>query len=143
MGRQTTLDDIQHEILRTRFKDPRIHMALCHGTIGAPRLLDEPYNGITLDKQLDLQVKRFIKDPHRFRIAWQESTIYLSQIFKWFGEDCIGVYESKVKPGKLNEKDRAILSFFYPYLMDKDQAFLEWGKAGIQYTKYDWSLNDQ
>ncbi len=142
-GQQMTLDHIKHEILRKRFHEPRMHMALTDGAKGSPRLLNVPYSGDTLDKQLDLQTRRFLRDPKYFHIAWAQNTIFLSSLFKWFGQDYIGICENKIKLGKLNKKDRAILSFIHPYLSDKDQAFIEWGKASLQYLKFDWSLNHQ
>ena len=38
-GRQVSLDDIEHEIMRPTFKDPRVHYAVNCASIGCPNLL--------------------------------------------------------------------------------------------------------
>ena len=52
-GEVITLDDIEHNILRPQFKDPRVHFAVNCASRGCPPLLAEPYTGSRLDKQLN------------------------------------------------------------------------------------------
>ncbi|MHC4703653.1 MAG: DUF547 domain-containing protein, partial [Planctomycetota bacterium] len=45
MGKDLTLNHIEHEILRKKFDEPRIHMAMVCAAMGCPPLRYEPYRG--------------------------------------------------------------------------------------------------
>ena len=45
MGRELTLDGMEHDILRKQFNEPRAHMALVCASLGCPVLRPEPYTG--------------------------------------------------------------------------------------------------
>jgi hypothetical protein len=141
-GQSLTLDEIEHQILRKQFQEPRIHVALVCAAQSCPPLRQEPYQADRLDQQLDDQVRRFLASPHGFKLDRKESKVYLSQIFQWFGED----WEPKfaVEQGFTgSRKERAVLNFIAPYLTPDDRTYLEQGNYKIQYLEYDWRLNRQ
>ena len=47
-GRAVSLDDIEHEILRGRFAEPRIHFAINCGSNGCPPMRPSAYKGAAL-----------------------------------------------------------------------------------------------
>jgi hypothetical protein len=120
-----TLDHIEHDILRPRFKDPRIHFAINCASISCPPLLNEPYEGTELNRQLNQVTKDFINDPNRNYI--KGNSLYVSRIFKWFREDFNG----------------DVLSFFKRYAEGNllDQLNALGSDAGIEYLPYNWGLN--
>ena len=124
-GDVITLDDIEHNILRPRFKDPRVHFAINCASLSCPSLASEPYVGSTLDRQLDDATRGFINNPKRN--YFEGNTLYVSQIFKWFKED-------------FNED---IVGFFIKYADEGLKKELEIKKQAIKisYLRYDWSLN--
>jgi hypothetical protein len=141
MGEELTLDQIEHEILRKDFDEPRLHMGIVCASIGCPILRPEPFIGDKLDQQLDEQTVEFIALDRNFKIDKEENKVYLSSIFKWFGED----FESKFAAenqfaGK--DKERAVLNFISQYLETQNQTYLTEGNYQISYLNYDWSLND-
>ncbi len=141
MGEELTLDQIEHEILRKQFDEPRIHMGLVCASIGCPLLRQEPFTANKLDQQLNEQTLEFLALDRNFKINKDENKVYLSSIFKWFGED----FESKhgaenQYTGK--EKERAVLNFINQYLESQNQTYLTQGDYQISYLNYDWSLND-
>ncbi|MGB3535807.1 MAG: DUF547 domain-containing protein [Microcoleaceae cyanobacterium] len=141
MGEELTLDQIEHEILRKQFDEPRIHMGLVCASIGCPLLRQEPFTANQLDQQLNEQTVEFLALDRNFEIDKEENKVYLSSIFKWFGED----FESKHAAenqytGK--EKERAVLNFVNQYLDAQNQTYLTQGEYQISYLNYDWSLND-
>ena len=143
MGRKMTLDNIEHDTLRSQFDEPRIHVALVCAALGCPPLRNEPYIPAKLESQLDDQAKRFFKDPDKFRVDREEGRIYLSSIFKWFGGDFVKVYGSgKGFPGK-GETERAVLNFSSNYLDLDEKSYLEKGGYSISYLPYDWALNEK
>ena len=124
-GKILTLDDIEHQILRPRFKDPRVHFAVNCASKGCPPLHSEPYYGSNLDQQLDEVTRGFINDQLRNRL--EDQTLYACPIFKWFskdfGNDVVGFF---VKYAESDLKERLIAGR---------------GKIRVKYLDYDWSLN--
>lgn len=127
MGREVTLNDIEHKTLRKEFGDPRAHMALVCASLGCPPLRAEAYTGAALDAQLDGQARAFLGNPSKFRIDKEAGRVYLSPIFKWFPED--------FKPDAL--------AFISRFLDEAGRAYLKEGKFKVSYLDYDWSLNEQ
>ncbi|WP_243363875.1 DUF547 domain-containing protein [Fundidesulfovibrio terrae] len=126
-GKTTTLNYIEHNVLRPRFKDPRVHMAINCASKSCPPLMSIPFEGDKLESQLDQVTGAFVNDMKSNRIEGR--TLYVSSIFDWFGEDFGG------KSG--------VISFFIRYLKPEYKARLEAGRGDVQlgYLKYDWSLN--
>ncbi|GAB4342772.1 MAG: DUF547 domain-containing protein [Candidatus Abyssubacteria bacterium] len=143
MGEKMTLDEIEHDTLRANFNEPRIHMALVCAAMGCPPLRREPYLGDALDEQLDDQTRRFLKDPEKFRIDPVDGRVYLSSIFKWFGQDFVKTYGAHEKFKGHSESERAVLNFVSAYVDEKLAEFLTTGDYEIEYLDYDWSLNEE
>lgn len=124
-GKTTTLDHIEHDILRPMFKDPRVHFAVNCASKSCPPLLDEPYTGANLNNQLEFVASSFINDPLNNFMA--DGILYVSRIFKWFGNDFgndIPGYVASYAKGNLAEQIAAT------------------GKnIKVKYLDYDWSLN--
>ncbi|MDY7019824.1 MAG: DUF547 domain-containing protein [Cyanobacteriota bacterium] len=142
MGNNLTLDEIEHKILRVEFNEPRIHMGLVCASIGCPILIQEAYRGEKLERQLDQQTEEFLALSRNFVIDKQENRVYLSSIFKWFGDDFIPTYQASEQFAG-NEKERAVLNFVSQYLDASDQEYLVNGEYQVRYLDYDWSLNSQ
>jgi uncharacterized protein DUF547 len=143
MGRRTTLDHIEHEILRKDFNEPRIHVALVCSAMGCPPLRNEPYSGEKLDSQLDDQTRKFLASPQKFRIDREKGVVYLTPIFKWYGTDFERRFATNDGVGAHSRAERAVLSYLGGFLSVEDRDYLTTGKYSIQYLDYDWSLNEQ
>ena len=124
-GRTVSLDHIEHGILRPLFKDPRIHFAINCASKGCPPLLNRPYEGETLEAQLNTMARAFINDPKRTFL--KEDTLFVSKIFKWFEDDF----------------NSAPLLFIRQYADDAFRAKLDAAGPGVKFTylNYDWTLN--
>lgn len=138
-----TLNQIEHEILRVKFDEPRIHMAMVCAAMGCPPLRNEPYVGDKLDEQLDDQTRRFLGNSAKFKIDRSKNILYLSTIFKWFSGDFVKKYGPGKNIGKHDKKESAVLNFVANYLTDAQKDYVLAGKFKIKYPKYDWSLNEQ
>ncbi|MEM7591463.1 MAG: DUF547 domain-containing protein [Cyanobacteria bacterium P01_A01_bin.83] len=141
-GEQKTLNNIEHDILRKEFNEPRIHVALVCAAISCPSLRNEPYLPETLDAQLDDQTIKFAASPHGFRVDEQEQRVYISSIFKWYGQDFEPSYGTKSKFNG-DDKQRAVLNYLSPVLDSSTQTFLNQEDYKVKYLDYDWSLNKQ
>ena len=126
-GKTMSLDFVEHEIIRKRFREPRIHFALVCAARSCPPLRREAYAGDRLGAQLEEQARLFIaRSPEKNRIEVAAATAHLSPIFGWFKED-FGPDLGK---------------FLARYVDDPAaRALLESGKFKIVETPYDWALN--
>jgi hypothetical protein len=125
-GDVLTLDDIEHHILRPRFKDPRVHFAINCSAASCPPLRSEPYLGSSLDLQLDQATRSFINNSNSYRL--EGNAFYVSRIFKWFAED-------------FNDD---VVGFYLKYAQDdlKKKIVVKKDVIQVKYLYYDWSLND-
>jgi hypothetical protein len=125
-----TLDEIEHEIIRVRFDEPRIHAALVCAAESCPRLRREAYTGERLDRQLDRQMRRFLHDPTKNRIAPEADTAFVSRIFKWYGSD-------------FGAGPDALQAALAPYFEDPVRRRLAAADYAVGYLDYRWALNDR
>ena len=86
-GKQVSLDEIEHEILRP-MGDPRIHMAIVCASVSCPDLRTEPYMAKNLNEQLDDQTSKFLSNPQKGLII-EDNKARTSKIFDWFADDFI------------------------------------------------------
>ena len=129
-GRDYTLDAIEHDILRARFREPRVHLALVCASLSCPDLRPEPYAANRLDAQLTDAARRFLANPTKgLQLGPDGRTARVSAIFKWFAEDFGG-------PDGVVRFIRAAAD---PAVVER-LAGLD-GRR-LSYLDYDWSLND-
>jgi hypothetical protein len=121
-GEKMDLNNIEHGILRKKFNDPRVHMALVCASKSCPILLNEAYTAEKLDQQLTRQTKAFLADPFRNKISADKPQ--LSMIFNWY-------------EGDFNKNGGSVTSFVNRYSTQKMKS-----GAKITYIEYDWGLNE-
>jgi hypothetical protein len=129
-GRDVTLGEVEHEILRP-LGDPRIHAAIVCASTSCPSLRRKAFRPERIDAQLDDAVRRFLADPEKgARIAAAGDSLRVSRIFEWFDEDF--------------ERAGGVRAWLTPRLPADERAWLEGGgsAARLTYFDYDWSLND-
>ncbi|MFN7943081.1 MAG: DUF547 domain-containing protein [Thermoanaerobaculia bacterium] len=86
-GRRMSLKSLEDDIVRARFRDPRVHAALNCASIGCPRLPRRAFEGATLEADLDAAMREFVAEPRNCRIDLATRTLWLSKIFDWFEDD--------------------------------------------------------
>lgn len=127
-GQERSPDDIEHGVLRTKFRDPRIHFAIVCASTSCPKLRREAYVAERLEQQLDEATREFVNDPTRNRIERQR--IALSMIFQWFAADFVSAAG-------------AVTHFIARFVDAEKQAILQAYQAPLTYLEYDWTLNAQ
>jgi hypothetical protein len=143
IGEKVTLDDIEHAILRTRYAEPRVHMALVCAAVSCPRLRGEPYTGARLDEQLDDQARHFLSTDGKFTLDRKAGTVRLSAIFDWFGGDFVARHGEGGNGHVANDEERAVVTFVSGYLDEADRRYLLEADYAVKYFDYDWTLNEQ
>lgn len=122
-GKRYSLNDIEHQIIRKRFADPRIHMALVCAARSCPPLRQEAYTGGRLQAQLTDQTKVFLRDASKNDLT--RSPVQVSAIFDWYGSDFT----------QNNGSLRQFLAAYSPRPLP--------ASVSIRFMRYDWALNAQ
>jgi hypothetical protein len=128
-GRLYSLDQVEHEVIRREWREPRIHFALVCAAVGCPPLRAEAYTGAKLEAQLEDQARRFfIASPASNRVDVASGTLHLSPLLDWYADDFGG---RSALPG--------YLARYWP--AGHERELLLSGRAKIAFTEYDWTLN--
>lgn len=121
IGKQSySLNNIENDIIRPRFKDARIHFAVNCAALSCPPLLNKAYIPSQLSAQLNSQTRKFINNPKYNTLT--SDAIKVSKIFEWYSSD----FGSSLI-GYLNKYSNTPIN----------------ADAKIQYLEYDWALNTQ
>jgi len=120
----TSLDIVEHQLIRQIFNEPRIHFAVNCASISCPPLMPEAFVASNLDAQLDAATINFLAD--RQANYLEGSTLYLSKIFDWYEEDFGG----------------SVVAFVAGYWPEPSSALKQKPNAiKVAYSAYDWNLN--
>ncbi|RMF17325.1 MAG: DUF547 domain-containing protein [Candidatus Dadabacteria bacterium] len=131
-GRNLTLNDIEHRILRKQFAEPRIHAALVCAAVSCPPLRAELYRDECLEEQLTDQMRRFLACRRTHRYDPASHTWVISPIFLWYARDF----------GRSRAQRLEWLLAYAPKPVRHGTR--ERGRPPrIRYSDYDWSLNMQ
>lgn len=135
-GEARSLDEVEHEMIRVEFTEPRIHMAVNCASVGCPALADTAFVADQLDAQLTQAVHRFLSDQTRNRYSASRQAFEVSSIFKWYGDDWS---DKSGYPGGVREFLVAHLARLSVGAPPPSQVVKG---ADIEFLDYDWALND-
>jgi hypothetical protein len=128
-GRRVSLEELEHDWIRPRFVEPRVHFALVCGADGCPPLRAGAYSGESIEGQLAEQARRTHAMPDWLRVDPESGAIALSPVYAWYAGD----FERS--GGALAEAARH---------SDAARVRIERrGRLAVRWLDYDWSLNDQ
>jgi hypothetical protein len=119
-GVEFDLNTIEHEILRTKFPDYKVHFAVNCASKSCPRLRNEAYVGNRLSEQLENQAKYFINNSFKNKIT--SSSTQISSIFSWFSSDFTS--------------EQTLVSILEKYHSEFNP------NNSMEYLPYDWTLNE-
>ncbi len=124
-----TLNQIENDILRKHFTEPRVHFALVCAATSCPLLRSEAYLPDRLSIQLTGQATSFLRDSARNSYDPATHTLRLSPVFQWYANDFGG--------------PDALSKFVMPFLPVPDRASMALaGRAPtVVFEDYDWSPN--
>jgi len=130
-NRKTTLNTIEHKIIRPIFKDPRAHFALVCASKSCPPLRPEAFEAENLDEQLDDQGRIFLSDEFKNSFDIEKRQAHISKIFDWYSKDFGG-------------RDEKVLEFLAGFLPEDiaNKISSDPKSWKVRHKDYDWSLND-
>lgn len=116
-GKTYSLNNIENDILRPRYKDARIHFAVNCAAKSCPPLLNRAWTASNLNSNLDRQAKQFINNSQYNKVSADK--VVISKIFEWYAADF-----------------GDIVTYFNKYSTTSINA-----NAQVSYQNYDWALN--
>ncbi|WP_187269374.1 DUF547 domain-containing protein [Algibacter pacificus] len=121
-GKNTTLNNIEHKLLREVFNDARFHFVLVCGAIGCPPLISNAYLPNTLDSQMTKQTKIALNGSF-LKVNVKKKRVEASQIMEWYKGDFT-----------MNGKNE--IDFINLYRTEKIPANYK-----LSYFSYNWKTN--
>lgn len=125
-GKPLSLDNIEHDIMRPTFKDPRVHYVVNCASFGCPNLMNRAWRSKTLEADLDAAARAFINHPRGVTVL-PSGALKVSSIYRWFTADFGG--------------DDASLIAHFKKFADPTLAASLTATTKIADDGYDWSLN--
>ena len=119
LGEQTySLNNIENDILRPKYKDARIHFAVNCAAQSCPPLLNQAWTESNLEQLFEKQAKAFINNPKFNTIKSKE--VEISKIFEWYAVDFGNIIDY------LNQYTNTPIN----------------KNAKVKYKEYNWALNE-
>jgi Protein of unknown function, DUF547 len=139
-GKVYHLDNVEHDIIRKQWNEPRIHFALVCAAMGCPPLRSEAYTAARLEDQLhDQAVEFLVRSPGKNRVDVATGTVHGSPIYvKYYREDFGGAKDKAWTPATLAVLGKYLASFHPP---GAEKQLLSSGRFKLVETDYDWTLN--
>ena len=116
-GKTYSLNNIENDIIRPTFNEPRIHFAVNCAAESCPPLHNGAWTASNLESNLELSTKKFINNSKYNQISASGASI--SSIFDWYGGDFGDV--------------KAFLNRYSNTKLDSSSK--------ISYSDYNWNLN--
>lgn len=120
-GESMSLYDLENEVVRKEFSEPRIHFALNCASGSCPELPPEAFVPARLEAQLARESKKYCASDN---VKLEGNVVKMSQIFEWYKADF--------------EAGGGAIAFCRAWGRDDLPA-----DGRLEYIPYDWSLNAQ
>ncbi len=117
-GKTYSLNNIEHDILRPKYKDARIHFAVNCAAKSCPPVWNKAWTAANLNGQLERATKSFINNAKYNSVGGSNAAI--SKIFEWYAVDF----------GNITD-----------YLNKYANTKVAGGTA-VTYQEYNWALNE-
>lgn len=120
-----TLNELENNVIRPTFKEPRIHFVLVCAAKSCPPLKNSAFTPSTMQNDLEQLTKRFLQSSNG--VAIEGNRVKASQLFNWYDGDFKQAAGSSAK--------------FIARYRPSDSALLARTDLKLDYLDYDWALN--
>jgi hypothetical protein len=125
-----SLDDVEHKILRPRFEDARVHVAVNCASESCPPLRAEAFVAERLDEQLDDQARKWLANEALNRYDRTGTRVVVSKLFEWFARDFM-------------RDAKTVQAWMARYAPAEHQRWIASAKKlKFDFLEYSWKLND-
>jgi len=127
-GNLWSLNQIEHEQIRPKFVEPRIHFALVCAALSCPPLRTEAFTATRLEEQLQEQSQYVHTHATWFQFDRDASPASLTKLYRWYGDDFTQIAGSP-------------LEFASRYSPTLKQTLADGVTPRIEWLPYEWDLN--
>lgn len=127
-GQVYSLNQIEHELIRPKFAEPRVHFALVCAAIGCPPLRSEAYAGNRLEEQLADQSKYVHTHRRWFRLDEAKGELALTALYDWYG-------------GDFTQKASSVVAYAAQFSPDLVRLINAGKEPRVTFLDYSWKLN--
>ncbi len=120
-GKSYSLNNVENDIIRKRYKEARIHFAVNCAAVSCPKLMNQAFTESNLNRKLTQMTKEFLANTAKNQLSKDE--IKISKIFEWYMTDFT--------------KSSNIIPFIQKYANTEIND-----DAKVSYNNYNWDLND-
>ena len=124
-GVNLSLNNIEHDILRKGWREPRVHYAVNCASFSCPNLPLQALRGVGLEAALDAAARAYVN--HSRGVRFEGEKLVVSSIYQWYGGDFGGT-------------DARVIAHLAQYAAPPLRARLL-AVERIARGAYDWSLN--
>ncbi len=128
-GQMRSLNQIENEIIRPRFQDPRIHFILVCAAQSCPPLQARAMQAAALQEQLDGATRAALNDTRYVDIDAARRVLHLTRLMSWYRKD-------------FEDEAGSLEAYLLQYLEEPAQSQVQAGGYSIEFMAYDWALND-
>ncbi len=125
-GRTLSLDQLENEVIRPEYKEPRIHFAINCASHGCPPLRAEAFVASRLDAQLAEQTRSAHADARFLELT--PDSVRLTKLYEWFAAD-------------FTASAGSALQFAARYSVPLATRLKTTPAPKIEWIEYDWTLN--
>lgn len=131
-GHAVTLDNLEHNLLRPFFRDPRIHFAVNCASHSCAPLPTWAFSGPELDAQLEERTRAFLSD--EANVQFDGAALQVSRYFEWYGGDFVAEgWEPRAA---------SIAAFIAEYSTETVRSAVQANPdLALVFDEYDWALN--
>lgn len=127
-GNQWSLNQVEHEQIRPKFAEPRVHFALVCAAIGCPPLRNEAYDATRVNDQLQDQTEYVHQHKTWFIFDTSSNKLELTKLYNWYG-------------GDFEQAAGSVSQFAAGYSPKLKQALENGTAPQPDWLPYDWKLN--
>lgn len=136
-GRSYSLLSVENDMIRARYKDPRIHFVLNCGSESCPPLRPELPVGEELESLLQKAAAEFVNDPENVAIDDENGLIALSAIFDMYEVDFLNDLKARAIPAP-----RGVIDYIAYVADDALRRKLESAADyDVCFDRFDWNVN--
>jgi hypothetical protein len=134
-GLKISLHELENDIIRKRYAEPRIHFAIVCASLSCPKLAREAYTGENLFALLERQTRAAFAERRTLEVDRAANTVTLTALLDWYGRDFEPAAGLRGKP--------ALIAYAARYAPPETRrALLALQNPRILFREYDWSIND-
>ncbi|MBI1765150.1 MAG: DUF547 domain-containing protein [Acidobacteria bacterium] len=140
-GKKSSLEYLEHQIIRPQFKDPRAHFYLNCAARSCPGLWQGAIPAGQTLAVLERAAKRFLNDSRNVQYDAAAKRLTISKIFDWFADDFLNYLKTQKGLTQPHIAQYILLYLDAPQREALAKAPLH--EISVKYFSYDKSLNEQ